>query len=76
MVPKDNSRRKLDSVNASFCPPSGMAVKRKFLLSHFSPSAKVSKVLLITKTSLSLTARKQETVRKELKTNQQKNMGE
>lgn len=43
-------RRKLDCVNASFCPPPRLVLRGMFLLSHFCRSAKVSKMLLITKT--------------------------
>lgn len=53
MVPKDrkvNTRRILDCVNASFCPPPRLVLRGMFLLSHFCSSAKVSKMLLITKT--------------------------
>lgn len=67
MVPKDNTRRKLDCANASCCPPPRLVGRGKFLRSYFCLSAKVRKGLSITKTSLSRITRKQEKTRTELK---------
>lgn len=38
------------NVNASFCPPPRLVLRGMFSLSSFCPSAKMRKMLLITKT--------------------------